>query len=39
SQLPANGDAQRGRDAANAPEQAGQEHAAAQARKVLAEKQ
>ncbi|MCF5637953.1 peptidase C39 family protein, partial [Pseudomonas syringae] len=38
SQLPANVDAQRWRDAANATAQAGQEQAAAQALKVLAEK-
>ncbi|MGY2228671.1 peptidase C39 family protein [Pseudomonas tolaasii] len=38
SQLPANVDAQRWRDAANATAQAGQEQAAAQAIKVLAEK-
>lgn len=37
SQLPANVDAQRWRDAANATAQAGQERAAAQALKVLAE--
>ncbi|CRM40850.1 peptidase C39 family protein [Pseudomonas poae] len=37
SQLPANVDAQRWRDAANATAQAGQEQAAAQALKVLAE--
>ncbi|MBI6909172.1 peptidase C39 family protein [Pseudomonas sp. SIMBA_059] len=38
SQLPANVDAQRWRDAANATAQAGQERAAAQALKVLAER-
>lgn len=38
SQLPANVDAQRWRDAANATAQAGQEQAAAQALKVLAER-
>lgn len=38
SQLPANVDAQRWRDAANATGQAGQERAAAQALKVLAER-
>ncbi len=38
SQLPANVDVQRWRDAANATAQAGQEQAAAQALKVLAEK-
>ena len=38
SQLPANVDAQRWRDSANATAQAGQERAAAQALKVLAER-